>query len=60
MLFGSSESLCSYDTYQFEDYSKVVADLFDAEVKAKRREEVFPIDCEKAFEMGVRLATKNG
>jgi multimeric flavodoxin WrbA len=60
MLFGSSESLCSFDTYQFEDYSKVVADLFDAEEKAKRREEVFPKDCEKAFEMGVRLATKDG
>jgi multimeric flavodoxin WrbA len=58
MLFGSSESLCSYDTYQFEDYSKVVADLFDVEEKAKRRDQVFPKDCEKAFEMGVRLATK--
>jgi multimeric flavodoxin WrbA len=60
MLFGASESLCSYDTYQFEDYSKVVADLFDVEEKTKRREEVFPKDCEKAFEMGVRLAKKNG
>jgi multimeric flavodoxin WrbA len=60
MLFGASESLCSYDTYQFEDYSKVVADLFDVEQKKKRREEVFPKDCAKAFEMGVRLAKKNG
>ena len=57
MIFASSESLCSYDTYQFEDYSKVVADLFDPEGKAKRREEVFPKDCEKAFEMGARLAS---
>jgi multimeric flavodoxin WrbA len=60
MLFGASESLCSYDTYQFEDYSKVVADLFDPEEKAKRREEVFPIDCEKAFEMGARFAKNDG
>ena len=59
MLFGASESLCSYDTYQFEDYSKVVADLFDVEEKVKRREEVFPRDCEKAFEMGVRFAKKS-
>jgi multimeric flavodoxin WrbA len=58
MLFGSSESLCSYETYQFADYSKVVSDLFDVEQRAKRREEVFPKDCEKAFEMGVRLATR--
>jgi multimeric flavodoxin WrbA len=60
MLFGASESLCSYDTYQFEDYSKVVADLFDVEQKKKRREEVFPKDCEKAFEMGARFARKVG
>lgn len=55
MLFGACESLYSYDTYQFEDYSKVVADRFDHEEKAKRRKEVFPIDCEKAFEMGARF-----
>jgi hypothetical protein len=55
MLFGASESLCSFDTWQFEDYSKVVADLFDPEKKAQRRREVFPQDCEKAFDMGVRL-----
>jgi multimeric flavodoxin WrbA len=60
MLFGASESLCSYDTYQFEDYSKVVADLFDPEEKAKRREEVLPKDCEKAFEMGARFAKNDG
>jgi multimeric flavodoxin WrbA len=56
LLFGSSESLFSFDTYQFTDYSKVVAYRFDSEHKAKRRNEVFPKDCEKAFEMGVRFA----
>ena len=56
MIFGASESLFSFDTYQFEDYSKVVADRFDADKKAKRRKEVFPKDCEKAFEMGARFA----
>ncbi len=56
MIFGASESLYSYDTYQFDDYSKVVADRFDSEKKAKRRKEEFPIDCEKAFEMGARFA----
>jgi hypothetical protein len=60
MLFGASESLCSFETWQFEDYSKVVSDLFDVEKRAKRREEVFPKDCEKAFEMGARFAKKNG
>ena len=56
MLFGVSESLCSFETWQFEDYSKVVSDLFDVEARAKRREEVFPQDCEKAFDMGARFA----
>lgn len=55
MLFGASETLFSFDTLQFEDYSKVVSELFDPEKKAKRRKEIFPRDCEKAFEMGARL-----
>ncbi len=56
MIFGAAETLCSFDTYQFEDYSKVVAPRWDPEKKARRRAEVFPIDCEKAFELGARLA----
>lgn len=60
LIFGASESLFSFDTYQFEDYSKVVAVRFDPEKKAKRRREVFPEDCDKAFEMGARFAKKNG
>ena len=58
-IFGHSESLCSYDTLQFEDYSKYVAPRFDPEAKAKRRREVFTIDCQNAFEMGARLAENN-
>ena len=57
-IFGYSESLCSTDTYQFDDYSKYVADGFDPAKKAKRRAEVFPQDCEKAFEMGVRFVKR--
>jgi multimeric flavodoxin WrbA len=51
-IYGASEYICSCDTYQFEDYAKVVADRFDPEKKARRRKEVFPTDCEKAFAMG--------
>jgi multimeric flavodoxin WrbA len=53
---GEVETLCSTDTYQFKDYSKYVADMFDAEAKLKRHYEVFPVDLEKAFEMGARFA----
>ncbi|MDF2636268.1 MAG: NADPH-dependent reductase [Pelosinus sp.] len=54
--FGSSESLYVTDTYQFNDYSKYVVTAFDPIKKAKRKEEVFPIDCKKAFDMGARFA----
>lgn len=54
-IFGSSETLLSCDTYQFDDYSKVVATRFNAAEKLKRRQEVFPVDCQKAFELGARL-----
>jgi multimeric flavodoxin WrbA len=57
---GPTESLMSCETYQFEDYSKVVSDFFDAGERARRREEVFPKDCEKAFEMGARLVRALG
>jgi multimeric flavodoxin WrbA len=55
-IFGSSETLLSFDTYQFKDYSKVVATRFNPEEKLKRRQEIFPKDCQKAFEMGARFA----
>jgi multimeric flavodoxin WrbA len=54
-IFGESEYMCSFDTYQFDDYSKVMATRFDPEKKLQRHKEVFPEDCKKAFEMGVRL-----
>lgn len=58
-IFGSSETLISYETVQFPDFSKVVVTMYDVEARLKRREEIFPIDCQKAFDMGVRLVTKS-
>ena len=55
-VFGASEFLSCCDTLQFKDYAKVVADRFDPEKKARRRQEVFPRDCEKALAMGARFA----
>jgi multimeric flavodoxin WrbA len=59
-IFGNAEKLLCFDTLQFDDYSKVVADRFDPAKKEKRREEVFPKDCEKAFQMGARFTTAVG
>ena len=58
MIFGHSKSIMSYDTYQFSDYSKVVADRFDLEKKEQRRREVFPQDCQNAYDLGVTLTHK--
>jgi multimeric flavodoxin WrbA len=56
MIFGASETVCSYDTYQFDDYSKFYAPRWDPEQKAGRRAQAFPIDCKNAYEMGKGLA----
>ncbi|AGF56885.1 multimeric flavodoxin WrbA [Clostridium saccharoperbutylacetonicum] len=53
--FGKTESIFVTDTYQFDDYSKYVSAAFNASEKLKRRKEVFPEDCKKAFELGKRL-----
>lgn len=55
-VLGYAEGLYSYDTYQFADYSKYNCDLFDEKHKAKVRDEQFPKDLEKAFDLGKRLA----
>jgi multimeric flavodoxin WrbA len=57
--FGEAETLCSFETLQFEDYSKVVFNYFDPEERQERHRTVFPKDCKKAFALGARL-TKAG
>ena len=56
--FGDVTSLYVADTFQFDDYSQYVNSMFDPEHKAKRRTEQFPKDCEAAYAMGARLASK--
>jgi len=55
-IFGRSETLCSFETLQFEDYEKVVFSYFDPAERRERRRTVFPEDCRKALELGTRLA----
>jgi len=57
-IFGYAEHLSVTDTYQFDDYAKYESSLFDAAKKRQRREEQFPLDCEQAYAMGVRFASK--
>ncbi len=55
---GPTDLLISGNTLQLKDYSKTdwKWSMFDPEAKRKRHEEVFPQECEKAFEQGKTLA----
>ena len=59
-VLGYCETLCAYNTYQFADYSRYDANMFSEPDKAKYRDEHFPEDLRKAYELGKRLAEKAG
>ena len=56
LLNGTSEYLLSLDTYQFDNYLKYEASMFNEKTKLQIKEEQYPIDCQKAFNIGVKLA----
>ena len=57
-VFGPTEILYSYDTYQFSNYDRYDAATFSEPHKAEVRNTQFPIDLEKAYELGKRLVIK--
>ena len=57
LFFGHCETLLSTDTLQAKDYSRYHLGLWDADAKRQRHETVFPQDCQKAYELGVKLAS---
>ena len=54
-LNGKVQTLCSFDTLQVKDYSKFNMAGFDAEHKKAHHEKQFPLDLEKARQMGAEL-----
>ncbi len=58
LYFGRCETLVCSDTLQVKDYSRYHLGRFDAEAKRLRHETVFPQDCQMAFELGARLASR--
>lgn len=53
---GPTRVLVSGDTQQLKDYSKTDWPwYFNAEAKYRRHETVFPMECRKAYEMGLEL-----
>ncbi|MBQ8676903.1 MAG: flavodoxin family protein [Alphaproteobacteria bacterium] len=57
LYFGHCEVLNAFNTYQFNDYSKYMADIVDVAEKEHQKETQFPKDLQAAYEMGKRLAT---
>ena len=55
-FFGHCETLLATDTLQAKDYSRYHLGMFDPKAKQLRHETVFPQDCQKACELGRRLA----
>lgn len=53
---GKVEQLIVTDTFQFNDYSKYATSMIDIEQKIQSKDIQFPIDCERAFNIGSNLA----
>jgi multimeric flavodoxin WrbA len=54
-FFGPAKTLVSTETWQTTDYGKYEMTMFNAEERKQRRDEVFPQDRQKAFELGAGL-----
>ncbi len=57
-FFGSYQELRSYDTLQFDDYSKYASGIFDEAHKRTVHEQQFPKDLAKAYEFGRNLVVE--
>ena len=58
MTYEKPEILCAYDTLQFSDYSKYVADVWNVEEKKKHNIEEFPKELKVAYNAGIKMAEK--
>ena len=56
--FEYTGTLLSSETLQTDDYSKYHMASFNESERKKRREEVFPIDCQKAYDLGYMVAAE--
>ncbi len=55
ILMSKPQILYAYNTWQFNDYSKYESSIFDPEEKAEYRKNIFPKDCETAYNIGKSL-----
>ena len=57
-VLGYCESLCVYETLQFNDYSRYECNMFNGDQRVERNKTIFPEDLNKAYELGKRLVEK--
>lgn len=55
-VYKRPERICAFNTYQFSDYGKFVADGWDEREKAEWRERELPRELREASEAGKRMA----
>jgi hypothetical protein len=55
MHFPHYKRMFAYNTLHTEDYDKFELDVFDRADRRRSREERFPKDCAKAYDMGASL-----
>ena len=58
-ILGPAELIEANGVWQFDDYSKYDAAMFDVEERRKRHEEVFPLDLQRAYEIGRRAVDES-
>lgn len=54
--FEYAGTVAAAETMQTQDYSKYHLGMFNAQQRYERREKVFPQDCQKAYELGQKIA----
>ena len=55
-FLGDTETLNAFNAWQFDDYAKYASSGFDPVKKKAYLETEFPKECERAFQLGKRLA----
>lgn len=55
-VFREPRRVCAYNTYQFDDYSKYEAEVFDETQKREYRTDIFPLELKEAYDLGKDMA----
>lgn len=58
-IFTNPKRLCAYNSYQFQNYSKYVVEVFSEADKAMYRSGIHPMELDQAFRLGVDIGSKD-